>query len=97
MAVSQSQRELDALAAAGLALASARTLAEAVQVIADGAARAVQSDVVIVRADVDGRATVLGIATASEALAAELERSGFALEELPQHEQSELERMPACV
>jgi serine phosphatase RsbU (regulator of sigma subunit) len=97
MAVSQSQRELDALAAAGLALASARTLAEAVQVIADGAARAVQSDVVIVRADVDGRATVLGIATASEALAAELERSGFALEELPRHEQSELERMPAGV
>src|SRR5262249_16515641 len=94
MAISQSQRELDALAAAGLALASAGTLAEALQVVADGAAGAVRTDVVIARAEVEGRATALGIAAASEAVAAELARSGFGVEELPQHEQAELSLMP---
>ena len=97
MAVIQSQRELDALAAAGLALASAATLAEALQVVADGAARAVQAEVAIVRTDVEGRATAVGVATPSQALAAELARSGFALDELPAHEESELGRMPAGV
>lgn len=97
MAVSQSQRELDALATAGLALASAGTLAEALQAVADGAVRAVQTDVVIARADVDGRATALGVATASQALAAELEHSAFPLNELPEREESGLERMPASV
>jgi serine phosphatase RsbU (regulator of sigma subunit) len=97
MAISESQRELDALAAAALALASAGTLAEALQVVADGAAGAVRTDVAIVRADVDGRATALGIATPSEALAAELARSGSAVEELPHDEQSELDGMPAGV
>jgi serine phosphatase RsbU (regulator of sigma subunit)/putative methionine-R-sulfoxide reductase with GAF domain len=97
MAISQSPRELDALAAAGLALASARSLGEALQVVAEGAARAVRTDVTIARADVDGRAVALGVATESEALAAELARSGFAVEELPPHERSELGRMPAAV
>ena len=97
MAISPSQRELDALAAAGLALASAGTLAEALQAVADGAARTVQTEVAIARADVDGRATALGVATGSEALAAELARSGFPLDELPQHEESDLERMPPGV
>jgi serine phosphatase RsbU (regulator of sigma subunit) len=97
MAISESQRELDALAAAALALADAGTLAEALQVVAEGAAGAAQADVAIVRADVEGRATVLGIATTSEALAAELARTGFAVDELPQHEVAELERMPAGV
>src|SRR6476646_680097 len=94
MAVSQDQRELEALAAAGLALASAGTLAEALHVVADGAARALQTQVAIVRADVDGRATALGVATASEAVAAELAGSGFPLAELPQREVSEVERLP---
>src|SRR6266480_7112650 len=94
MAISPSQRELDALAAAGLALASAGTLAEALQAVADGAAHAVQTEVLIARAGIDGRATALGVATGSEALAAELARSGFPLDELPQHEESDLERMP---
>jgi serine phosphatase RsbU (regulator of sigma subunit) len=97
MAVSQIQRELDALAAAGLALASAGTLAEALQIVAEGAARAVSTEVAIVRADVEGRATALGVATASEALAAELARSGFAVGELPEHEESDLQRIPVGV
>jgi serine phosphatase RsbU (regulator of sigma subunit) len=97
MAVSQDQRELDALAAAGLALASARTLAEALQVVAEGAARAVPTEVAIVRADMNGRAVVLGISASSEALAAELDGSGFSLEELPTSALEELERMPEGV
>jgi serine phosphatase RsbU (regulator of sigma subunit) len=97
MAVIHSQRELDALAAAGLALASAATLAEALQLVADGAASAVHAEVAIVRTDVEGRATAVGVATPSQALAAELARSGFALDELPAHEESELGRMPAGV
>jgi hypothetical protein len=94
MAISPGRHELDALAAAGLALASAATLPEALQIVADGAARAVQAEVTIARAGVEGRATVLGVASASEALAAELAGSGFPLEELTDHEESKLERMP---
>jgi serine phosphatase RsbU (regulator of sigma subunit) len=97
MAVTQSQRELDALAAAGLALASAETLAEALQIVAEGAALAVHADVAIARAAVDGRASALGVATASDAFAAELARTGFPLEELPLNEEAELARMPAGV
>ncbi len=97
MVVTQSQRELDALAAAGLALANAETLADALQIVADGAAGAAHADVAIVRADVDGRAAALGVATGSQALAAELARSGFALDALPRHDETELARMPTVV
>ncbi len=97
MAVTQSQRELDVLAAAGLALANADSLAEALQIIADGAAAAAHADVAIARADVDGRVAALGVATRSQALAAELSRSGFSLEDLPGREESELVRMPTVV
>jgi serine phosphatase RsbU (regulator of sigma subunit) len=97
MAVIHGQRELDALAAAGLALANAETLAEALQIVAEGAAGAARADVAIARADVEGRAAALGVATGSEALAAELARSGFALDDLPRHDESELARMPTVV
>jgi serine phosphatase RsbU (regulator of sigma subunit) len=97
MAVSQSQRELDALAAAGLALASADSLVEALQVVADGAALAVHAELALVRADVDGRAVALGVAAASEALVAELARSGYAIGEVPEHEEAELRRLPRSV
>jgi serine phosphatase RsbU (regulator of sigma subunit) len=97
MAVSHSQRELDALAAAGLALANAETLAEALQIVADAAAGVTGADVAIVRADMEGRAAALGVATKSQALAAELSRSGFALDNLPRHDETELARMPMIV
>ncbi|HSC73718.1 MAG TPA: SpoIIE family protein phosphatase [Gaiellaceae bacterium] len=97
MALTHSQRELDALAAAGLALANAETLAGALQIVADGAAAAAHADVAIVRADVEGHAAALGVATGSQALAAELARSGFSLDDLPRHDESELVRMPAVV
>jgi serine phosphatase RsbU (regulator of sigma subunit) len=97
MAVSQDQRELDALAAAGLALASAESLADALQVVADGAVQAVHAEVALVRADIDGRAVALGVAAASEALVAELARSGYPIGELPDREESELSRLPPSV
>src|SRR5436190_1601173 len=74
MALAQSQQELDALASAGLALASAASLA-----------------------DVHGRATALGVAASSQALAAELARSGFPLEQVPREEEPNLERLPEGV
>jgi serine phosphatase RsbU (regulator of sigma subunit) len=97
MAVSQSQRELDALAAAGLALASAGTLAEALQIVADGAVRAVYADVAIARVEAQGQLTALAVATGSEALAAELAGSGLRLDELPDAEEVQLDRMPGAV
>jgi len=97
MAVSETQRELDALAGAGLALASAGTLAEALQLVAHGAAAATGADLSIVRASVDGRAIALGVGAASQALAAELVRSGFDIEELPPDEESDPQRLPAVV
>ena len=51
MAVAQSQQELDALASAGLALASAAGLAEALQIVAHGAAEAAHADVVVARVE----------------------------------------------
>jgi len=97
MALAQSQQELDALASAGLALASAATLAEALQIVAEGAAGAAHAEVAIVRADVHGRATALGVAASSQALAAELARSGFPLEQVPREEEPNLERLPEGV
>src|SRR3954466_8693386 len=99
MAVSQSQLELDALAAAGLALASAATLAEALHIVASGTARAVHADTVILRAAQGGGDTfeAVAVATPSEALAAELAGTRLEVAEVPQHEEAQLERLPAGV
>src|SRR3954451_17923132 len=97
MAVSQTQRELDALAVAGLALASAGTLAEALQSVADGAAAAVHADVAIAHADVHGRATALGVAAPSHALAAKLLRTTLNIGELHENEASEALPLPPSV
>ena len=97
MAVSQSQRELDALAAAGLALASAGTLGEALQIVVDGAARAAHADVAIARVETHRQLTAVAVATHSEALAAELAGSGYLLDALPEDEEAKLERMPPAV
>jgi serine phosphatase RsbU (regulator of sigma subunit) len=97
MAVHETQPELEALAATGVALASSATLAEALQAVADGAAKAVTADLVVARAGVDGRATALGVASDSDALAAELAASAIDLDELPLYEVAELARMPDAV
>jgi serine phosphatase RsbU (regulator of sigma subunit) len=97
MAVLHSQRELDALAAAGLALANTESLAEALQIVAEGVSAAAHADVAIVRAGIEGRAAALGVATGSQALTAELARTGVALDDLSHGEESKLVRMPTIV
>jgi serine phosphatase RsbU (regulator of sigma subunit) len=94
MAVAQSQRELDALASAGLALASASSLAEALRLVADGAASAAHADVVLARVETHGRAGVVAVSTGSPALAAELAGTSVAPSELPRREQGMLDRAP---
>ncbi len=68
-----------------MALGSARTRTEALQVVAEAAGRAVRAEVVVVRvADVDsGRLNARAVATSSPAVAAELEGSWLPLSELP--------------
>ena len=99
MAVSENQQELDALAAAGLALGSAANLAEALQIVVEAASRAAGAGVVVARVADDSRRrlTAAAVAAESPALAAELAGSRVPLEELPQHEEGDLERLPAGV
>src|SRR5262245_807132 len=99
MAVSSGQRQLDTLAAAGLALASAGSLAEGLRIVTEAAAQALHADVVIARAARGGEDTAeaLAVAARSEALAAELLGSRLRLTELPQHEEARLERAPRAV
>jgi serine phosphatase RsbU (regulator of sigma subunit) len=87
---------VDALAEAALALGSAGTLAEALQAVADGAARATGAEVVIARVADDGRRRLnaCAVAATSTAVAAELAGSHCPLNELPDHEESDLDRLP---
>jgi serine phosphatase RsbU (regulator of sigma subunit) len=91
--------ELDALAESGLAVASASSLSEALQIVADAAAHATAADVVVARvADgARGRLNAAAVATGSVALAAELEGSWLPLDELPAAEESDPERLPDAV
>ena len=86
---------LDALAEAGLSLGSAGGLSEALRIVADGAARAVPADVVIARVvEEEGtRLQACAVAASSSALVAELEGSVVALADVPEHEESDLERL----
>src|SRR2546421_1646992 len=96
MAVGENQQELDALAAAGLALGSAANLGEALQIVVEAAARAAGAKVVIARVADDGRRilTAAAVTAESPALAAELAGARAPLNELPQHEEAELSRLP---
>jgi len=88
--------ELEALAAAGAAVASARTLAEALTGIAEAVARAAGAEIVVVRVVDDDRrhAVACGIASASSAVAAELEGGRVAVEELPAGEVDAVGELP---
>jgi serine phosphatase RsbU (regulator of sigma subunit)/putative methionine-R-sulfoxide reductase with GAF domain len=99
MAVSEGQRELEALAAAGLALGSARNVAEALQIVADGIAAAIQADLVIARVGDDAGTSLnaVAVATPSAALAAELAGSRLPIDAVPETEEAELERLPSVV
>ena len=90
---------LDALAAAGLALGSAGSLSEALQLVAEGAARAVGADVAIARVadEIRGRLNAAAVAAGSAAVAAELVGSHLPLDDLPEYELAEPDRLPKGV
>ena len=106
MAVRPEQREvgsvergLDALAESGLALGLAGSLSEAMQIVAQAAARAARAEVVVVRV-ADGARTSLNacaVATGSAAVGAELEGSRLPLGDVPDQEVSDSEHLPESV
>jgi serine phosphatase RsbU (regulator of sigma subunit) len=90
---------LDALAEAGLALGLAASLSEALQTVAEAAARAVGTDLVVARVadDAGRRLETCAVVTISAAVAAELEGSHVPLDDVPEAEESDLARLPAAV
>jgi serine phosphatase RsbU (regulator of sigma subunit) len=90
---------IEALAEAGSAVGGASTLAAAMDALASAAARATGAEVAVVRV-VDpaaGQLLSCAVASASAAVAAELEGSRFAVAELPDGEERDLDRMPDAV
>jgi len=91
---------LDALAEAAVALGSAASLPEALQAVADAAARAARAEVVVARVADDshgGRLNACAVATGSPAVAAELEGSWLSLDDLPETEETDPDRLPEGV
>jgi serine phosphatase RsbU (regulator of sigma subunit) len=90
---------LDALAEAALALGLAGGLQEAVGTIAAAALHAVGATLVVIRVHDDNRESLRAgaVATESAAVAAELEGSRLPLDDVPDHEEAELERLPAPI
>jgi serine phosphatase RsbU (regulator of sigma subunit) len=88
-----------ALADAGSALGAASTRGAAMEALASAAARATGAEVAVVRVVDDGAAqlSACAVASASAAVAAELEGSRFAVAELPAEEEGDLARMPDAV
>jgi len=99
MAVGENQQELDALAAAGLALGSAANLGEALQIVVRATAMAAGARVVIARVADDGRRalTAAAVEADSSALAAELAGSRVPLDQISQHEVAESARLPEAL
>jgi serine phosphatase RsbU (regulator of sigma subunit) len=90
---------LDALAEAGVALGLATSLSEALQTVAEAAARAVRAEVVVARAadETGRRLDARAIVASSAAVAAELEGSRLPLDDVPEAEESDLSRLPDAV
>jgi serine phosphatase RsbU (regulator of sigma subunit) len=90
---------LQALADAGSSIGAASTLAAAMESLARAAARATGAEVVVARIvdELGKELTACAVASASAAVAAELEGSRFAIGELPSEEESDLARMPEAV
>jgi serine phosphatase RsbU (regulator of sigma subunit) len=90
---------LEALAEAGLALGLAGSLSEAMQTVAEAAARAAGAEVVVVRIADDARASLnaCAVATSSAAVGAELEGSRLPLADVPEHEVSDADHLPEGV
>src|SRR5437870_1237558 len=90
---------LEALVEAGLALGLAGSLYEAMGIVAAAAGRAADASVVVVRVVDEPRRSLnaCAVATDSAAVAAELEGSRLLLDDVPEHEESDLERLPQPV
>jgi serine phosphatase RsbU (regulator of sigma subunit) len=90
---------LQALAEAGSGVGAASTLTAAMETLARAAARATGSEVVVVRVvdELGEQLTARAVASASAAVAAELDGSRFAASELSAEEESDLDRMPEAV
>ena len=87
---------LHALAQAGLALGDARSLSEALQILAEATSRATGAEIVIVRVADEARRSLVtcAVVTDSAAVAAELEGSRLPLEDVPALEESTPESLP---
>jgi len=90
---------LDAVAAASRVLAEGRTLRDALAAIAEAAASATGSEVVVARVldDEAGQLKARAVWAASPAVAAELEGSRFPAGELPPAEGDDVAELPAAV
>jgi serine phosphatase RsbU (regulator of sigma subunit) len=90
---------LEALAEAGLALGLAGSLYEAMGIVAAAVGGAADASVVVARViDEAGRSlNACAVATDSAAIAAELEGSRLRLDDVPEHEESDLELLPQPV
>jgi serine phosphatase RsbU (regulator of sigma subunit) len=90
---------LDVLAEAALALGLAGSLVEAMQILAEAAGRAVGAEVVVVRVADDARRSLnaCAVATSSAAVGAELEGSRLTLEDVPEGEVADVQRLPEGV
>jgi serine phosphatase RsbU (regulator of sigma subunit) len=90
---------LDVLAEASLALGLASGLVDAMQTVVQAAARAASAEVVVARVADEGRRSfnACAVATSSAAVSAELEGSRLPVEDMPEHEVAELERLPDSV
>jgi serine phosphatase RsbU (regulator of sigma subunit) len=90
---------LDALAESGLALGLAASLSEALQTVAEAAARAVGTDLVVARVSDEAgrRLEACAVVARSAAVAAEVEGSHVPLDDVPEAEESDLARLPAAV
>jgi serine phosphatase RsbU (regulator of sigma subunit) len=87
---------LHALAQAALALGDARSLSEALQILAEATGGATGAEIVIVRVADEARRSLVtcAVVTNSAAVAAELEGSRLPLEDVPALEESTPERLP---
>src|SRR5207247_3995407 len=98
-ALARAGEALAALAEAGSGLASADGLADALGAIAEPTARAVRADVVVVRVVDDDRQHLIAcaVASASTAVAAELEGTRVPVDELSRDEVDDLGMVPRAV
>ncbi|TMA51133.1 MAG: GAF domain-containing protein, partial [Deltaproteobacteria bacterium] len=98
-ALERAGEALEALAEAGAGVASARSIADALGALAEAVARGAGAEVTVVRVVDDERRYLVAcaVASASSAVAAELEGTRVPIGEVSPDEVDELEHLPAAV